>query len=253
MFAQERQESIVSQVNIEGSVRVKDLSVKFAVTEDCIRKDLAILEKRGLLKKAYGGAVSVRQNPHMYNSEERKNTPNHERVLIAQKAMTLIHERDTIFLDVSLASVEIAKLLSESSLQMTVMTNMIDVLNILSHSSHISIVFIGGQLNQECDGFWGSLSVQMIQLFKIDKAFLGVVGVNTLTGQLSAYHVDDGFMKKTLIQQSQMSYLLCEERKFKEDGSFVFASLNDVSGLLTSKELHTNIKEDLEDYGLVII
>lgn len=171
MFAQERQESIVSQVNIEGSVRVKDLSVKFAVTEDCIRKDLAILEKRGLLKKAYGGAVSVRQNPHMYNSEERKNTPNHERVLIAQKAMTLIHERDTIFLDVSLASVEIAKLLSESSLQMTVMTNMIDVLNILSHSSHISIVFIGGQLNQECDGFWGSLSVQMIQLFKIDKAF----------------------------------------------------------------------------------
>ena len=77
MFAQERQESIVSQVNIEGSVRVKDLSVKFAVTEDCIRKDLAILEKRGLLKKAYGGAVSVRQNPHMYNSEERKNTPNH--------------------------------------------------------------------------------------------------------------------------------------------------------------------------------
>ncbi len=51
MFAQERQESIVSQVNIEGSVRVKDLSVKFAVTEDCIRKDLAILEKRGLLKK----------------------------------------------------------------------------------------------------------------------------------------------------------------------------------------------------------
>ena len=60
-------------------------------------------------------------------------------------------------------------------------------------------------------------------------------------------------MKKTLIQQSQMSYLLCEERKFKEDGSFVFASLNDVSGLLTSKELHTNIKEDLEDYGLVII
>lgn len=189
----------------------------------------------------------------MYNSEERKNTPNHERVLIAQKAMTLIHERDTIFLDVSLASVEIAKLLSESSLQMTVMTNMIDVLNILSHSSHISIVFIGGQLNQECDGFWGSLSVQMIQLFKIDKAFLGVVGVNTLTGQLSTYHVDDGFMKKTLIQQSQMSYLLCEERKFKEDGSFVFASLNDVSGLLTSKELHTNIKEDLEDYGLVII
>ena len=46
VFAQERQESIVSQVNAEGSVRVKDLSLKFEVTEDCIRKDLALLEKK---------------------------------------------------------------------------------------------------------------------------------------------------------------------------------------------------------------
>lgn len=253
MFAQERQESIVNQVNMEGSVRVKDLSVKFAVTEDCIRKDLAILEKKGLLKKAYGGAVSIRQNPHMYNSEERKNTPNDERVMIAQKAMTLIHEQDTIFLDVSLTSLEIAKLLRESSLQITVMTNMIEVLNILNQCSHISIIFIGGQLNQERDGFWGSLSVEMVKSFKLDKAFLGVVGVDTVTGELSTYHVEDGFMKAAIIQQTQMNYLLCEERKLKEDGSYVFASLNDVSGLILSKDVHTKMKAILEDYGLVII
>lgn len=35
-----------------------------------------------------GELDSIRQNPHMYNSEERKNTPNDERVMIAQKAMT---------------------------------------------------------------------------------------------------------------------------------------------------------------------
>ena len=253
MFAQERQESIVNQVNMEGSVRVKDLSVKFAVTEDCIRKDLAILEKKGLLKKAYGGAVSIRQNPHMYNSEERKNTPNDERVMIAQKAMTLIREQDTIFLDVSLTSLEIAKLLRESSLQITVMTNMIEVLNILNQCSHISIIFIGGQLNQERDGFWGSLSVEMVKSFKLDKAFLGVVGVDTVTGELSTYHVEDGFMKAAIIQQTQMNYLLCEERKLKEDGSYVFASLNDVSGIILSKDVHTKMKATLEDYGLVII
>ena len=85
--------------------------------------------------------------------------------MIAQKAMTLIHEQDTIFLDVSLTSLEIAKLLRESSLQITVMTNMIEVLNILNQCSHISIIFIGGQLNQERDGFWGSLSVEMVKSF----------------------------------------------------------------------------------------
>lgn len=252
VFAQERQESIVSQVNAEGSVRVKDLSLKFEVTEDCIRKDLALLEKKGLLKKAYGGAVSVRLNPHLYNSEDRKKTPNDERIVIGKKAFELIENQDTIFLDVSLTSLEIAKLLGESTLQVTVITNMIDVLNILNHCQHISMIFIGGQLNQEGDGFWGTLALEMVKLFKIDKSFLGVVGVDTVNGKLSTYHIDDGMMKKSVIEQSQKSYLLCEERKLKEDGNYIFASLNDISGLIVSKELSNKRKEILEEYGLII-
>lgn len=51
MFAKERQDDIVEQVNQSGSVKVKDLSLKYQVTEDCIRKDLAVLEKKGLLKR----------------------------------------------------------------------------------------------------------------------------------------------------------------------------------------------------------
>lgn len=253
MFAQERQDSIVNQVNAEGSVRVKDLSIQFDVTEDCIRKDLAILEKKGLLKKAYGGAVSMRENPHMYNSEERKNTPNDERILIAKKAIQLLEKHDTLFLDISLANLEIAKLLRQSSLQLTVVTNMIEILNVLNHCSHISLVFIGGQLNQEGDGFWGTLSIQLIKSFKIDKAFLGVVGADPLSGQISTYYIDDGAMKKTIIEQSQKSYLLCEDRKFKEYGNYVFGSLNDINGLIVSKELNHQLKISLEDYGLIII
>ena len=56
MLARERQNTIVEIVNREGSVRVKNLSKKFGVTEDSIRKDLAHLEKDGMLKKTYGGA-----------------------------------------------------------------------------------------------------------------------------------------------------------------------------------------------------
>ena len=53
MLARERQNTIVEIVNREGSVRVKNLSKKFGVTEDSIRKDLAHLEKDGMLKKTY--------------------------------------------------------------------------------------------------------------------------------------------------------------------------------------------------------
>ena len=49
MLARERQNTIVEIVNREGSVRVKNLSKKFGVTEDSIRKDLAHLEKDGMV------------------------------------------------------------------------------------------------------------------------------------------------------------------------------------------------------------
>lgn len=253
MFAQERQDNIIQIINLEGSVRVKDLSLQFDVTEDCIRKDLAILEKKGLLKKAYGGAVRVRENPHLYKSEDRKNTPNDERIILAKKAMNLIDEQDTLFLDISLANIEIAQLLKDSQKEVTVITNMIDVLNILSHCSHITLIFIGGQINKEGDGFCGNLSVSLIQSFKIDKAFMGVVGVDYELGYLSTYHIDDGCMKKAVINQSHMSYMLCEERKLKEDGNYVFASLNDIYGLIVSKELNQQMREALDTYSLEII
>ena len=47
MLASERHEKIVEILNREGSVLVKDLSKKFDVTQDSIRKDLTILERKG--------------------------------------------------------------------------------------------------------------------------------------------------------------------------------------------------------------
>ena len=74
MFLEERQESIMNMLNAEGKVRVKELSEKFGVTEDCIRKDLGSLEKQGRLKRTYGGAVVLRENNHVIEISKRKTT-----------------------------------------------------------------------------------------------------------------------------------------------------------------------------------
>ena len=91
MLAGERHDQIVSQVNDKGSVLVKDLSSEFGVTEDSIRKDLTMLEKKGLLKKAYGGAVKIRNNPHERYVAQRKGKNLECKMTIAKKAMELMH------------------------------------------------------------------------------------------------------------------------------------------------------------------
>ncbi|MEI3326430.1 MAG: DeoR family transcriptional regulator [Thomasclavelia sp.] len=64
MLQQERHNQILAKLDLEGQVRVRDLSKDFNVTEDCIRKDLTILEKNGKLKRIHGGATQLRTNLH---------------------------------------------------------------------------------------------------------------------------------------------------------------------------------------------
>ena len=48
MFAEERHVEIEKILLFEGKVKVKELSTLFSVTEDCIRKDLKLLENKGI-------------------------------------------------------------------------------------------------------------------------------------------------------------------------------------------------------------
>ena len=59
MLAIERKNEILSILQKEQRVLVAELSTRYHVTEETIRRDLEKLEKEGFVKKTYGGAVSV--------------------------------------------------------------------------------------------------------------------------------------------------------------------------------------------------
>ena len=110
MFLEERQEIILQMLAQDGKVRVRELSEKFKVTEDCIRKDLGSLEKQGKLKRTYGGAVRLRENSHMVEVSKHRHTDVEAKQRIAQAAVRLIHEHDMVFLDISTSNLAIAEL-----------------------------------------------------------------------------------------------------------------------------------------------
>ncbi|MDF9824216.1 DeoR/GlpR family transcriptional regulator of sugar metabolism [Breznakia sp. PF5-3] len=254
MFVEERHQYIVEMVNLNGNVRVKELSEKFNVTEDCIRKDLAVLEKKGFLKRAYGGAVTVRENVHKRKSSERRKSLHiEERREIAKKAVKLLRKHDFVYLDVSTTSIEIAQQLAHADISLSVLTNMIEVLNVLKDAKHIQLIFLGGTINEERDAFWGSMSKNILSSFRVDIAFLGVVGVNPYDGKVSTYVVEDGYMKQEVLAVSKNTYLLCESNKFKTDGNYVYASLNDVKGMIVGMALDKQIKDNVKEYNLEIV
>ncbi|GAB2724011.1 DeoR/GlpR family DNA-binding transcription regulator [Paenibacillus thermoaerophilus] len=59
MFAEERQRLILSLLQREGRVRARELAKSIGVSIDSIRRDLAVLEEAGRLRRTHGGAVPL--------------------------------------------------------------------------------------------------------------------------------------------------------------------------------------------------
>lgn len=250
MLAEERQNMIVSLVNENGSVRVKDLSEQFKVTEDSIRKDLTMLQRKGLLRKTYGGAVRVRVNAHDYHVAQRKGKNLEDKRKIARKAFELIQNGDVIFLDISTANLELASLLIESELSVTVVTNMVDIMLAFLADTKIKLIFLGGTFSPGKDGFIGALTNQEIKKFRFDKAFMGVVGVDLETNDVTTYISEDATTKRTILESSSKSYMMLETRKFAAQGNYVYAGVDDFTGALLEKDAPAGVQKQMNQYAI---
>lgn len=248
MLAKDRQDMIVSLVNENGSVLVKELSERFEVTEDSIRKDLTLLQKKGLLKKTYGGAVKLRVNVHDYYVSQRKGKNLEEKQRIARKAFELIEDGDVIFLDISTSNLELAKLLIEHERPVMVVTNMIDIMLAFTGGAKIKLIFLGGTFSDGKDGFVGALTNQEIRQFRFDKAFMGVVGVDLGADTVATYSAEDAVTKKAILECSNKSYMMLETRKFAAEGNYIYASMEDFTGAVLDKEAGTAVQKQMKMY-----
>lgn len=254
MFTEERLDEILKILNIEGKVKVKDLSQKFNVTEDCIRKDLKQLEHTGSLKRTYGGAIQVRESSQIYDISEREKIDISTKNVIAKKALDLIQDRETIFLDISTINILIAKTLVTSHKRIIVVTNMLEIANILSSSNNnITVVVAAGVLNKSLNGFIGSATNDFIKKYKFDKAFIGSCGIDAFDKSITTFEIEDGITKATIIQSSKKTFLVMENKKFNVDGNYKFATIDDINAIITDENPNEQIMEILINNEIELI
>lgn len=253
LFAEERLLAILNILNSEGKLKVKELSMKFNVTEDCIRKDLKSLENQGQLKRTYGGAVQIRESSNQYDIRARERINVQSKTMIAEKTFAMILDRETIFLDISTTNILLAKILAASSKRVTVVTNTLEILNILSTQNNITVVATGGVLNKNLLGFTGATAIEFISKYKFDKSFVGSCGVDVFDGSITTFEIDDGITKRAIIEASKKSYLVMENNKFHFDGNYKFATLDDIDCIVVDELPNGETIKRLEDLNITLI
>ncbi|NLV75654.1 MAG: DeoR/GlpR transcriptional regulator [Tissierellia bacterium] len=255
MFAEERLEKIIDILYKDGKVVVKDLSKQFGISQDAIRKDLKVLEKKGFIERTYGGAILKNQIPRLTRVEERLKEDVEEKRIIAEKILGLLKDGDTIFLDISSINIFLAEMLSQSRLNITVISNCINVIYILSKAQNRNITLIvpEGIYDRDAGGFTGSSTIESIKKFRAQKVFIGSCGVDIKDRKISTFNMEDGNTKKAIMDIGKEVFLVMENKKFFYDGIFRFADIEDIDTIITEKKPNDEILQILKKQGIQII
>jgi len=253
MRASDRLNEIVKILNKQGRVHVKDLSDMFQVTEDLIRKDLKKLEDKDLIDRIYGGAERKTKKFDASNVNYRMNIHKDEKQEIALKAVSIIENDDTIFLDTSSTCATIAEMLVKKNKQVTVITNMLEIVRILETNNDIRVILVGGLYDRMIGGFVGYETIELIKGYHVDKSFISCMSVSLGETNLYSSTKDIGFTKTAIFNISRVKVLVTETRKFDYHGTVKFYDMSELDYMIAERQLNEDERSHLEELDIEVL
>jgi len=256
MFTEERQKKILTILGEKKSVSVKDLTEELSFSPATIRSDLNYLSSRGLLIRTHGGATAIEESRKDLSIEEnflnRKKKNHTKKVQIAKKALSFIQDSNCIILDASSTCYELAILLNETSMRLTVLTNGLKVATLLKDNPLITVILIGGVVKGNSNAIEGLLGVDMLYKLNIDYVFLSPHAFNLQNG-LTDFNLYEVELKKKMVEKSQYTIALVDDSKLEHSSIASFASVSEINTFITNSSADSTIIGKYKNFGVPIV
>ncbi|PXY22413.1 DeoR/GlpR family DNA-binding transcription regulator [Prauserella muralis] len=226
----EREQEILRRLEASARVTVADLVDVFDVSAVTVRKDLDLLERRGLLRRIRGGAVSVT------NSDEgafalRLRHARREKLAIAREAARLVDDGDVIALDSSTTCYYLAAEIAGRR-NLVVVTNGLTTAMLLQEQSNATVVLPGGVIRRASSSLVGQLGDVLEGRGAIRKGFFGLRGLSTVYGLLELAE-DEASAKRSLAAVCLQRFGLFDSGKVDRFAPYPFVAPADITGLIT--------------------
>ncbi|WP_034043062.1 DeoR/GlpR family DNA-binding transcription regulator [Wocania ichthyoenteri] len=229
MKKKERQQKIIDEVSINRKVSSIILSEKLNVSEDTIRRDIKQLDNRGLLTKVHGGAISTIQKLYHYNEDVIYNRES--KILIAQKAITLIEDGSVIIMSGGTTNLMLAKLFPKN-IKATIYTYSLPIAMQLTEHPLIETIFIGGKIHRNSMVTTGIDVIQYLSNIRANICFMGVSALSIEQGI-----TDEGYevslIKKAMINASEHIVYLATSNKLNSILNYDVCSLKEIDTVVT--------------------
>lgn len=243
----QRRHALLALLNEQGEVTVDDLSRRFSISEVTIRKDLAALERNGLLLRRYGGAIPLPQELIADNSQAVSPV----KQAIAQAAVQRIGEHARIIIDSGTTTAAMIPHLGHKH-GLVVMTNSLHVANALCELEHEPMLLMtGGTWDPHSESFQGQVAEQVLRSYDFDQLFIGADGLDLERGTTTFNELLG--LSRVMAEVAREVIVLIESDKIGRRIPNVELPLGNFHTVITDDRLDPAVKSQLSALGLDVV
>jgi len=228
----ERSIRILDLLSTNKSIKISQLAELLDVSDVTLRRDLDVLEKRGILCRSHGyasldGADDMGKRLAYNHSIKRR---------IAKAAVQTIEYGETVMIESGSCCILFAEELALAQKNNTIITNSVFILNYISSLPGAKINILGGLFQPESQVLVGPMTKHNAECFYPDKFFLGTDGFVPEQGFTGRDHLR-AETALALAERSNKVFILTESDKFHKRGAYSLIRFDKINGVFTDDKI----------------
>jgi len=231
-------------------VDLETLCRELDASESSVRRDLDMLEEDKVLRRVYGGAVSLQQQPsRAFDYAVESSRLSNEKERIARVAADLIQDSQTVILDGGSTVAAVARELALKSLH--IVTNSLPIAESLESERNIELTLTGGYLDPRHRVMLGPFCEQMLSGIRADAVIMGI-GSITEAGFSNNNTLVVGSEQK-MLEVAGKVIIVADHTKFGRGGMIPVAPLSAASVVVTDSGVAPESVELLRANGVEVL
>jgi|SRR5580698_7400902 DeoR family transcriptional regulator, aga operon transcriptional repressor len=232
-----RSEQIVKHLLSSGTATIEELLEVAGSSAPSIRRDLARLENRGLIRRTHGGAELAEPllyEPFRYDSSflarEQRHAPEKRRIGLA--AAEMINEGETVGLSAGTTTTHIGRSLRHRE-KIQVVTNAINIGMELCNRTSIRTYLTGGVVLWAWSfALSGNAALNFLDTVYMDKVFLSVTGLDAERGATSL-ETDEALVYRKMLKQTREVIIVSDSSKLGKVSPAIICPAAEIHTLIT--------------------
>ncbi len=239
-----RQAMIAEMLCHHDYFNVDELSSKFGVTSQTIRRDLQVLTEKGIARRKHGGVerLVLTQNQTYISRQVLNSSAKHR--IATELAKHIPNGVSLAFSIGTTPEVAAQALLQHKNLR--IVTNNLNIAMLMTVNPTFEINIAGGRVRNDDRDVIDSSAEKLFSAYRVDVGIFGVAGVDE-DGTLLDFNEQEVITRQTIQKNCRQSFLVLDHSKFSRPAHVRGGFIGNVSKVFCEKKPPSQIEQILDD------